>query len=393
MEGGRTPSHLRDLNSRAIVRILQREGPTARVHLARTLGLSKATVTLTVRDLLEDGLVDELGEDAAQPRLSGRQPQLVAINARAASLLAIDIGAVRTTAVLASLDGTVLLERVCLTPRTHPDVLLEQLLTLVQELVRDAGPAGGPLGAVVVGVPGMVDAGQAIDDAVNVPALSRLPLRERLSAWCGAPVRLENDINLAAIGEHTAGAAGAFRTFAFVSLGTGIGAGLYLDGKMYRGAHGFAGEVGEMVLREQGDQALGLETLVAGEALSRQAHARGLDTDGDGVQALFASARAGDALALVVLRDSARALAHGLFNIHLLLDLEAIFLGGGVGGNFDLWAPVVDELLRAHHSRPPLLLPSALGVRASLAGALSLAQEDCWEHLYQRLSARRKLTA
>ena len=142
-----------------------------------------------------------------------------------------------------------------------------------------------------------------------------------------------------------------------------------------------------MVLREVNGEPIGLERLVAGSVLGQRGQAQGLDDATP--QALVCAARSGNAAALTITRQAATALAHGLLNIHLLLDLEAVVLGGGVGRQFDVWADTIGAVLGARHSRPPLLRPSTL-TQPTLSGALALAREDCWEALLSAHSSRRK---
>jgi predicted NBD/HSP70 family sugar kinase len=198
-------------------------------------------------------------------------------------------------------------------------------------------------------------------------------LRDRL----GGRIGVENDVNLAAEGERWRGLGRGVANFGFLSVGTGVGMGLVLDGKLYRGASGAAGEVGYLPIgadpydpqvRRRG----AFEEAVNGAAVVRAAGQAGL-AGSLSAKKVFALARKGDPLARRVVDAEAARIAVGLAVVLAVVDLELVILGGGVGGNADLLLAPVERELRALSPLRPRLAVSALGEDAVLQGAVATA--------------------
>jgi predicted NBD/HSP70 family sugar kinase len=202
----------------------------------------------------------------------------------------------------------------------------------------------------------------------------------------GDRIGVENDVNLAAEGERWRGLGRDVRNFGFLSVGTGVGMGLVLDGKLFRGASGAAGEVGYLPIgadpydpqvRRRG----AFEERVNGAAVVRAAREAGL-AGALSAKKVFALARKGDPLAARVVEDEARRVALGIAVVTAVVDLELVILGGGVGGNADLLlSPVERELRRLSPVRPRLAV-SALGEDAVLQGAVATALEVAQTRLF-----------
>jgi glucokinase len=229
--------------------------------------------------------------------------------------------------------------------------------------------------AIAVGLPGPVGPGGVVGHAVNAPFLAGAPIFSLLEEELDLPVVVENDVNLAALGEQRQGRASGVQDVAFIAVGTGVGMGLVVGGRILRGARGGAGELGLLPLgpdRVASDLAqLGpLEVVAAGAGLAARwvAHT-GAPASGRDV---FAAAEAGDPAALALLEDQAAALAMGVRAVQALLDPELVVFGGGMGARHDVLARV-QAALAAHGTPPPAVELSALGERAGLIGALEAA--------------------
>lgn len=280
------------------------------------------------------------------------------------TVLAVDLGGTRTRAALVDADGAVLVRDAIDTPvaASRPDAVLA--------LLRAVGAAGTPRRAVV-GVPGRVDhAIGRLEHAPNLPAewapaLSAAALSEAL----GLEVALANDADLAAVGEARFGAGRLHRDVVYLTLSTGVGGGVILDGRLARGRRSIA-EVGHMVIdlaaAARGEPCT-FEQLASGTALARRAREAGLDLDGAGVvQAM----RSGDERARAVFEAVADAAAVGVTNVAYCFSPEVVVLGGGFGLVPELRPPIRDRLARFG---PPGLVvevvPASLGGDAALVGA------------------------
>lgn len=330
-----------------VLRRLVRQGPRSRADLARETGLTKATVSTLVADLLERGLAAEV---ATQAGAVGRPATLVAASGPAAVSLGLQVEADHVSACAIDLTGQVLA-----TERRHrdnrrggPDAVLGRLAE-VTAAVLDAVPrSGGRVLGACLAVPGLVEPGGAEVLVAPNLAWSRLDLRD-LSEVLGLPsgvgVVVDNEANLGALAELDR-SDGAAPSFVYVSGGVGVGAGIVVEGRLLRGVHGFGGEIGHLVVDPAGSRcACGargcLETVVgAGRPASTAVRAQ--------------------------------ALARALTGVVHLLDPAAIVLGGTFSGDEGLASLVAAQLHRrtlAGRWRPCAVRPSPLGVDAALLGA------------------------
>jgi glucokinase len=247
--------------------------------------------------------------------------------------------------------------------------------------------------AAGAGAAGLVDSEEGVVRvSPNLPEWKDVELRRMLSEALELPLLLENDANAAAYGEFLAGAARGAVNAVVLTIGTGIGGGLILDGALYRGRC-FAGEVGHMTINMDGPPcACGsrgcLERLASAEAIVRNAEkllASGRDSTlserhGFGAEDVAAAAARGDALAEAALAETGRALGAGLSNLVLLLDPDVIVIGGGVAAAGEkLLGPAREELAASayvHVTEPTPVVPAALGNSAGVVGAALLARDE-----------------
>ncbi|WP_319633104.1 ROK family protein [Georgenia satyanarayanai] len=239
-----------------------------------------------------------------------------------------DIGGTTTAAALLGDDGS-LVARVALPSGHGPAAVVEVAVAAVAGLCAGAGLEAVP--AVGVGVPGTVEHGR-VHNAVNL-GVAELDLASRLGERLGAPVHVENDVNAAAVGAHhlLAGSGGPPGSMAYLNIGTGVACGVVLDGLLWRGASGSAGEIGHVPVDPAGErcpcgQRGCLETLCSGAAIGRLWPA----PDQPPPAALFAAAAAGDPTARSVRDRVLRGVADAVRLVHLSFDVEVVALGGGV---------------------------------------------------------------
>jgi predicted NBD/HSP70 family sugar kinase len=251
----------------------------------------------------------------------------------------LDIGGTKTAAIVIDEAGAALSRATRLTSVDSPQSLVAGTVALVDEVLRAAGPEPGRLASVGVGIPGQVDpANGTVSMAVNLNLREPYPLRDALQRMLGAPVTLENDVRAAALGAyHWARATEPIRSVAYLSIGTGISAGLVLDGRLYRGARGMAGEIGHIPLDSGGPRcvcgAYGcLEAYASGPAIAAQA-AGILATAGSHsptTNEVYTLAEAGHVAAGQVVERAASYLSRAVYLLLMTYDVEKVILGGGV---------------------------------------------------------------
>ncbi|MBS1886526.1 MAG: ROK family protein [Actinobacteria bacterium] len=251
--------------------------------------------------------------------------------------------------------------------------LARRVIELAAVLCPD-GPA-----AVAIGFPGPVTDGE-VGHLVNRPELDGDEAVALLREGLGAPVAVDNDVNLAALGEHRCGCGQAVSDLAFVAVGTGVGMGIVAAGRVLHGARGGAGELGTLPIGTApvapDPRALGpLEAVAGGSGLAaRWAELGGKEAAGRDV---FAAAAADDAVARRLLREQAEALAMAIRAIDALLDPALVVLGGGIGSRPDVLARLRSALAGAEDLPYSRLVPSILGERAGVIGALQAARALC----------------
>jgi predicted NBD/HSP70 family sugar kinase len=390
-----TPSLLRAINARTILELIQRGGPSSRAQVARDSGLSKPTVSLGLAALLEAGLVREVGRSSG-----GRGPSAVLyeVNPEAGWVVGIDVGRRWVRAAIADITGTIVARRHERAKVSSAGALIGQIGAIAHGLAGDAGIGWDQVVHATVGSPGVFEPTRgAVTLAPNLPGWGRHGLVEALHAELGTQVGVENDVNLAAVGERWKGLGRGVRDFGFLSIGTGVGMGLVLGGELYRGSRGAAGEVGYLPIgsdphdphvRRRG--AFEEATNAAGVVrTARQAGMTGPLTP----QKVFALARRGDPTACEVVATEARRLALGLAVVVAVVDLELVVIGGGIGGNADLLLEPIERELRALSPLRPRLAASALGEDAVLQGAVATALAAAQDWLFDpaRMLDRKEL--
>jgi glucokinase-like ROK family protein len=380
----------------AVLRLLRDDGPQARVDLAQRLGLSRSTVTTEVNRLVELGLAAEAGRAASR---GGRRSTLVDLGPDL-RFVGVDIGA--TSIDVAVTDGRLavirqLSEEVAVS--AGPQAVLARVLALTRKLLAEQGverPAG-----IGVGIPGPVDFHTGVPVSPPImPGWDGYPVRDVLSRELGAPALVDNDANVMALGEQHSGVARSADDFLFIKIGTGIGCGIVVDGGLYRGVDGSAGDIGHVRVEEFGPTcACGntgcLEAFFGGAALARDALAAaraGLSESlqhqlvaGGGLSAVEVGVALsqGDAQATQLVRDGGRRVGQVLAGLVSFFNPGLIVIGGGVAllGN-TLLAEVRSVVYRrslplATRNLPVVL--SELGDTAGVIGAARLISDAVYD--------------
>lgn len=310
---------------------------------------------------------------------------------------AIDLGGTKIYTVLADHAGNILAHvRLDTLAQSGPDTVMGQMVQSVQDVYTKA-KTSGTIKAVGVCAAGFFDwKKRVLIQSPNIPGWVNIPLEECLSHLLAVPVMVENDANAAALGEARLGAGKGCHDVIFVTVSTGVGAGLILNNQIYRGSAGFAGEIGHMVVKPNGPLCgcgrYGcLEAMASGTAIARmvtEAVERGAttllaQTTTISAEHVFEAVRQGDKVAQQVVEEAIHYLGIGLVNMINLLNPEVVVIGGGVSeAGDDLFLPL--RRIIAQHAIPAAanvsLKKATLGVEAGVLGMLCLLRE---QHLEQ----------
>lgn len=369
------PSVLRSWNARAILEDLSGAGPSTRPQLAARTGLSKPTISQAVAGLLAAGVIREVGVEGGR-----RGPAAIRydIDVTCGHVLAIDTGRARIRAALADLSGDIIARAEQRSPHTSLNGLVGAIDTLTSRVCNDVGITREDLTQVVCAVPGAVDDGpQSVALVSNLPALAAPHAMDRIRSLFPAPVCVDNDANLAAIGEQRFGAAQGLSSSATVIIGSGLGMGLVINGELVRGATGAAGEIGFLPLERdpgRGKKGKSLETRVGAAALVRSARSAGL-TGVRTAKDVFAAAAAGNQVAREVVAVEAKDIAYAIACVIAVTEPEVVILGGGIALSGEaLLEPLTAQLRRIAPFSPPVVL-SSIGDDATLLGAIAVGSD------------------
>ena len=312
--------------------------------------------------------------------------------------IGIDLGGTSLKAALVSPTGEIINETRIDTELRNPQALFKQVTETAMSL-RDDKKAGGQVAGIGIGIPGLVNRKtNRIELMPNLPALSEIDITSELSNQTGLPVILDNDANTAAYGELQVGAARGRKEVFFITLGTGIGAGLVINGQIYRGAAGFAGEFGHMTIDPEGIEcACGnigcLETIASGPNIVRRTRERlyrdrtsslsrlAIPRDREfTAEDIAHAAREGDEMAQVMMERTGMFLGIAIAAVINLLNVEMVVMGGGVmdAGDFFL-KPTIKETRR--RAFPPSfnsceIVIAKLGASAGVIGAALMARDQ-----------------
>ena len=390
----RNAGHLRGLNLETVLSVaMQREGSFTRAELIEATGLSAPTVGTLVSHLMQTGIVKDLGTG---PSRGGRRPSFMEFNARHGYVAGIDLGPTRTRLAVADLRGERLTDRIIPTPvRLGPAALLSRVAGALRALMEEAGAPIDRLLAVGAGAPGAVDREKGmVTFAPNLHDWSHVPMRDILERALQAPVQVENDVNLAILGEHWRGAARGHDTCVFIFVGTGIGAGVLIDGELHHGHHFMAGEIAVMCMGPQfidvdfGERGC-FETLAGLHALAEHWPEASQADPAGWVPSLFEAALAGDRRAKKVVDEVARLIAIAVANVGAVVDPSLIVLGGALFAQAESLVHDVRKIVERIRRSPMEIVSSALGKEAPLSGCLLVAANDARQRLRHGLREAR----
>ena len=390
------PHRSRLLNRTIILRLLRDRGELSGYDVAKRTGLSRTAAYNVMEELVASGVVQErLGRSRG-----GRRPVLYRLNPEAGFVIGVDVGGARIRAEAFSLrEESVVASEVPVVGSGEGGILGSVL-----EAVANVGSnLPGPVLGLGIAVPGLVDTAEGtVLQAANL-GWHDLPLAQIVSRRFGRPVVVDNDTNAAALGEFRFGAARGHRNVVYVRAGTGIGAGLILDGKLFRGELGLVGELGHTVLDPGGATCVCgrqgcLETLASVPAVLARYRATRGGAEKLSFKDLVSRAYSGDDAARVALREAGLWLGRALGNVANLLGPSAVLLAGPLaGGGPLLWEPLLAEFRHRVLSQAAGQIWVARGElkeRAGTTGAAQLVFEQVFSEEHEEwLPALRQVTA
>ncbi len=385
-----TPIGARNYNKRLSLDLIRlTPGGISRAELARRLGLTRSAVTAIISDLMKNELIRE-----AQGALTtaGRPPVLLEMNPKRGYLAGVDIGATHISFVITDFSCQVLFELEKPFDITiPPDVAIMQIHQCVLDIMSELGLDLSDLLGIGVGVPGPVIIEKGIVSTPPLmPGWDEYPIRDELQELWKRPVSLNNDAELGALGEWAQGAGRGERNLVYIKVGTGIGAGLLLDGEIYHGEAGSAGEIGHITILQGGPRCncgnYGcLEALASGAAIARQAQEavrsgrRTLMAMYEPIEKISAAnvaeaAQRGDLVAQGIMKEAGTYLGIAIANLLNVLNPGVVVVGGGISQTGDLLLQPIRQVVQQRSLRSAAqaarIVSAVLGRRSTSIGAV-----------------------
>jgi glucokinase len=373
-------TQMRQVNRSAILEFVRQHSPIARSEISRQIHLSLPTVIRLVDELIEDALVRPTGETAG---LAGRPSELLEFNKNGSAVIGIDLGGTKLYGALTNIGGEILGEVGKYQHGSSGEDSYDLVAEMIQSLIEQAKEKQQKLLGVAVGAPGITHVREGVVEWAPSLSWRDFPLRKRLSARFQLPIVVDNDVNLAVLGEQWFGAGRGVQNLVLLAIGTGMGAGLVIEGALYRGHTESAGEVGYFLpgiaaLNQRYDQFGAMEKLVSGTGIAERA--RSLlygslsEPSPDTLTAsdVFEAARQGEIWAVQIVDDTTDYMSMVIANIATLLDPQLVILSGGVGNAMGVLIPPILQRLSGVIQHVPRLEISSLGARATAMGAISL---------------------
>jgi glucokinase-like ROK family protein len=387
---------VREINLSIILNCLRETSPLSRAQLAKITGLNKTTVSSLVRELIARQFVREIGFDSSG---SGRPAVLLELNPNAGCIIGMEIGVDFILAILTDFKAQILWRHREGTDQTEgQETILAKAFDIVGQALGVGESTHSPVLGIGVGIPGLVDVSSGT--LLFAPNLRwhDVPLRKIFSQEFDVPVFVDNDANVAALGERYFGAAQGSKDFVYLSAGVGLGGGIVLDGQLYRGIGGYAGEIGHMTIMSDGERCncgnQGCwETLVSQTAVVNRVR-KAMETGNASrisqlvkgqlkwisIPIIVEAAEEGDEIARQALEDTGVYLGIGIANLINAFNPDLIIFGGVMSLASDYLLPVVEKTIEERSLAWPRkmvrVMASSYGPDACVMGGVALVLHD-----------------
>ncbi|SCZ10009.1 xylose repressor, XylR [Paenibacillus polysaccharolyticus] len=362
---------VKKINKSIVLDTIRRHAPLSRAKLSEVTGLNKATVSNLVADLISDELVQEIGPGESS---GGRKPLMLLFRGTAGYAVGLELSVTRLKGVLTDLEGHIVAEYAIDLEQHDATSVFEQLKLAASHLIKQAPPSPHGVIGIGIGVPGMVDEQGTVLFAPNLK-WEMVPLRSMMEESFKLPVTIDNEANAGARGELNFGAGVGVRHLIYISAGIGIGSGIMVDGELYKGAWGYAGETGHMSIEAEGLPCScgnrGCWELYASEKVYEHPDQQHLPAHT--TKELVEHAQDGHQDVIALYNIIGRKLGVGITNIVNSFNPERIIIGGPLS-EAKPWIEsalkqVVEERTLPYHRRSLQVEWAALGSRSTRIGA------------------------
>jgi predicted NBD/HSP70 family sugar kinase len=367
-----TAAEMRGINRSAVLETIRRESPIARTTIARRLDVSLPTVMRIVQGLAAEGFVRPQGKTEWS---GGRRRPLLEFNAEGNVVLGVDMGGTKLYGAISDIGGRILGEAVRERGGASGEQCYDLLTDLIDELLKHEGLRRRRVRGIGVGAPGITHHSEGVVKWAYALNWRDFPLKSRLHKRYRLPITVDNDVNLAALGELWFGVAQNAQNMILITIGSGIGAGIIIDGTLYRGSSEASGEIGHMITgREFLDRSYedfgALESLASATGIVR--HAQKVAKVGRNltVEQVFQAAQDGVPWAREILQETVEYLSIAIANLSVSFDPELIVLGGALTPYAGMLADSILTSLRGTIPSLPRLEASNLGLQATVMGAI-----------------------
>lgn len=374
-----TASDMREINRSAVLEILRRESPISRTAIAERLGVSLPTVMRIVDELVAEGFVRLKGSTEWS---GGRRRPLLELDLEGFVVIGVDLGGTRFYGAIADLGGKIIAEANGGAHSPSAEENLARLTGLIDTLLANPLLEQRPVRGIGVGVPGITVHQDGIVRWAYSLNWRDYPLKAHLAERYKLPITVDNDVNLAAMGELWFGEGQNVQNMVLLVDGVGIGAGIIIDGSLYRGSSGASGEIGSSIpgrqfLRHDYQEFGALETVASGIGIAERARAslksRRSPAELEALTAedVFIAARQNQKWAVAIIDETIDYLAIAVANLAVSFDPELIVIGGGISPFGDMVVEPILQRIRGVIPSLPRLVVSSLGLRACVMGAIT----------------------
>jgi predicted NBD/HSP70 family sugar kinase len=382
-----------------VIEVIREHREVSRRVIAKETGLSTPSITRLVNELIEANILSVNDNNHHEGAGPGRPASVVMLNPTHCCAIGVAVGEQQIQTALCDMSGRIQLSAKCPTSADRggqftADKIIRSIHEIREMYVGNFSGDIPPLRAITISVPGTVspESSLIVNATNNIRDWVNFTLKEQVEQqFPGVTIRIENDINAAAIAESAYGVARECSDFVFVSFRKGIGAGIFIDGKLYRGHSGFAGEIGKIAFSSEfnfsdADGAGHFETICSEKPLVRQAVDRGVEIEHSEsgrptLRGLCMAAINGDSAAKEILEDALKHYAVAVANIASLFDPAMVVIGGEIRPAIDMAITQIRETVGNLIPSPPTVIASSLAEQASLKGCLYQAHKDACDTL------------
>lgn len=368
---------VKKINKSIVLEFLQKHSPISRASVAKETGLTKATVSTLVAELIDENLLYEIGTGESS---GGRKPVMLLFRQDAGYAVGVDLGVNYIHTVLTDLKGQIVREKWKALKASTSEAVIKELSGCIRNIMKEAPPSPYGIVGIGIGVPGITDDKGTVLFAPNLD-WRNVPLQNILEEEFRLPVTIDNEANAGAVGEKEFGAGVDFSNLIYISVGVGIGTGIILRNELYRGTSGYSGEMGHISIQADGKPCrcgnVGCWELYASENALLEDAAELLPDGLKDLEELVALADAGNEEARARFAKAGYYLGVGITNIINIFNPELIIIGNRYAEAERWLGPAVRQVIETrslpYHRERLRLEFAGLGSRSCVAGASSLA--------------------